>query len=288
MRRLCTSLGLLFLAILPGVAAPADHQIWLGSVAMDVPEAMARRLAPLTQYLSARTGLKVTFRASPNLGSAVYDLGNDFTQIAYLTPVAYLDAREKFGVVPLVAPVRQGLSQFHLGIVVRKDSPIRSVAELRGKKFALGDEKALLQRAVVVGSGIKLEALGSYAYLKHYDTIAKAVMSGDFDAGILKHAMLNDYDDGPHGLREIYVSPPLPPYVFAVNSKLPAQDVAKLAKAFLALSSRNPDHQAILNSLDDTYDGFVRINDHEYDLVRRLIAPFQTAAQSKDVARATP
>ena len=268
-------LGPLLVSFLTGVPAYADQGLFLGSVAMDAPEAMVRRMAPLTQYLSVKTGYRVTFRASPNLGSAVYDLGNGFTQIAYLTPVAYIDARDKFHVVPLVAPQRENTPKFHLAIVVRKDSGIHKITDLRGKKFAFGDEKALLQRAVVVGAGIRLEELGSYAYLKHYDTIAKAVLRGDFDAGILKHAMIGDYENGPQGLRTIYKSPPLPPYLFAVNGKLPPSVVTKLRKALLDLKPDTPEHRAILGSLDDTYDGFVRIGDHDYDLVRKLIAPFR-------------
>ena len=77
-------------SVFPTWTAQAADELFLGSVAMDAPEAMARRLVPLTRYLSDKTGYRVTFRASPNLGSAVYDLGSGFTQIAYLTPVAYV------------------------------------------------------------------------------------------------------------------------------------------------------------------------------------------------------
>ena len=69
-------------------ATSEAETLYLGSVAMDVPAEMVRRLAPLTAYLSKAAGMKVVFRASPNLGSAVEELGKDFTQIAYLTPVA--------------------------------------------------------------------------------------------------------------------------------------------------------------------------------------------------------
>jgi phosphonate transport system substrate-binding protein len=268
--------GQILLMLLIGLAVPqanAAEEIYLGSVAMDAPEAMARRLVPLTRYLSAKTGYRVTFRASPNLGSAVYDVGSGFTQVAYLTPVAYVDAREKFHVVPLVAPIRDGSSQFHLAIAVHKDSPIRHVGDLRGKKFAFGDEKALLQRAVVVGAGIRLEDLGSYAFLKHYDTIAKAVLRRDFDAGIIKSELVADYRS--QGLRSLYESPPLPAYLFAVNAQLPPAIVAKLKKAFLELKGNTPENRTILSSLDQTYDGFTNANDSDYDLVRKLIAPFR-------------
>ena len=135
----------LLAALFPAAATAAD-EIYLGSVAMDVPAAMVQRLTPLTNYLSKKTGLKVSFRASPNLGSAVNELGNDQTQIAYLTPVAYIEAHDKFKVKPLVAPLTHGKDTFNLVVAVHQDSNIHSMADLNGKSFALGDEKALLQR----------------------------------------------------------------------------------------------------------------------------------------------
>ncbi len=265
---------MLVMASGPALANPPE-ELHLGSVAMDVPAEMVRRLTPLTDYLSRKTGLRISFRASPNLGSAVNDLGRDFTQIAYLTPVAYLEAREKYKARPLVAPLTHGKSTFHLVIAVRRDSPYVQPKDLRGKRFAFGDPQALLQRAVVVGSGIRLEELGGYEFLRHYDNIAKAVLNGDFEAGILKDTLFEEF--APRGLRQIYVSPPLPGYLFAVSERVPAATVAKLEAALLELKASNPEHRLILQALDKGYDGFVRVEDRDYDLIRTLIAPFQTA-----------
>lgn len=258
--------------IRPVVAQPAG-EIHLGAVAMDVPAGMVQRMSPLADYLSRSTGLKVSFRASANLGSAVDELGLGQTQIAYLTPVAYINARAKYGVQPLVSPLTHGKSTFHLVVAVRTDSPIAGMRDLRGRSFALGDKKALLQRAVVVGAGVKLEELGRYQFLNHYDNIAKAVLNRDFDAGILKDTIFAAF--APSGLRELHRSPPLPSYLFAVSKTLPADSVEKLRRAFLALRADNAPHKAILQGLDVGYDGFEAIQDRDYDEVRRLIAPFK-------------
>jgi phosphonate transport system substrate-binding protein len=270
---------LAFLAILPGAVRAADsapQEINLGSVAMDIPAAMVSRLSPLARYLSAQTGMKVSFRASPNLGSAVDDLGLGNTHIAYLTPVAYLEAREKFHAMPLVSPLTHGKATFELVIAVAKDSQITSMQQLKGRSFALGDEKALLQRAVVVAGGVKLEEFSRYAFLKHYDNIAKAVLNGDFDAGILKDTVYEAF--APKGVRKIYTSPPLSSYLFAVSGKLPAASVDKLRKAFLDLKPDTPEHKAILQGLDAGYDGFSLATDKDYDAIRLLIAPFTQKA----------
>ncbi len=245
-------------------------QVQLGSVAMDIPAEMVRRLTPLTNYLSSQTGLKVNFHASPNLNTAVEDLGLNTTQIAYLTPAAYLEAHEKYGVIPLVNPLNKGKGTFTLMVAVQKDSPIQNMNDLKGKKFAFGDKKAKLQPAVVVSSGFKLEDFSSYDYLNHYDNIAKAVINGDFDAGILKDSIAEKYE--AQGLRVIYTSPPLPSYIFAVNKNLPKKTIAKLKKAMLALNDYTEENRAILNSLEKGYDGFEAAKDKDFDGIRKLLA----------------
>lgn len=267
---LFVTLSLCMLSTVYASEGNSGKDLQLGSVAMDIPVEMIKRLTPLTHYLSKQIGITVNFRASPNLNSAVEDLGNNTTQIAYLTPAAYLEAHEKYGAVPLVNPLNKGKGTFTLMIAVAKDSPIQKVTDLRGKKFAFGDKKAILQPAVVESSGIKLEELASYDYLNHYDNIAKAVINGDFDAGIVKDTIAEKFAD--QGLRVIYTSALLPSYVFAVNKNLPAITVKKLRKAMLALKADTEAHKAILTSLEKGYDGFEIAEDKDFDGIRKLLA----------------
>jgi phosphonate transport system substrate-binding protein len=246
-----------------------EKELQLGSVAMDIPAEMVRRLTPLTKYLSRNTGLTVDFHASPNLNTAVEDLGMNITQIAYLTPVAYMEAHEKYAAIPLVNPLSKGKGTFTLVIAVQKDSPIQTISDLRGKKFAFGDKKAKLQPAVVETAGIKLEEFASYEYLNHYDNIAKAVINGDFDAGILKDTVAEKF---AAGLRVIHTSPRLASYVFAVNKDLPPKTIAKLRKAMLALKNDTEENKAILTALEQGYDGFEVARDKDFDGVRALLA----------------
>jgi phosphonate transport system substrate-binding protein len=242
----------------------------LGSVAMDIPAEMVKRLTPLTQYLSSKTGIRVNFHASPNLDTAVEDLGMNTTQIAYLTPAAYLEAHEKYAAIPLVNPLNKGKGTFTLVIAVQKDSPIKTMSDLRGKKFAFGDKKAKLQPAVVESAGIKLEEFASYDYLNHYDNIAKAVINGDFDAGILKDTIAEKFT--AQGLRVIHTSPPLPSYVFAVNKNLSPKIIARLKQAMLALRDDTEENKAILTALEKGYDGFEAANDKDFNEIRKLLA----------------
>lgn len=265
-----TASSLLFSTGIYAAEKAPEEVIQLGSVAMDIPVEMVKRLTPLAKYLSSKTGLNVNFHASPNLDTAVEDLGMNTTQIAYLTPAAYLEAHEKYAAIPLVNPLNKGKGTFTLMIAVHKDSPIKSIGDLRGKKFAFGDKKAKLQPAVVESAGIKLEEFASYDYLNHYDNIAKAIINGDFDAGILKDAVAEKF--AAQGLRIIYTSAPLPSYIFAVNKNLPPKTIAKLKAAMLALKGTTEEHLAILTALEKGYDGFEPAEDKDFDEIRKLLA----------------
>jgi len=273
--------GLLAALLMGGAFAPAwaaapntqATEVTMGSVAMDIPVEMIKRMSALTNHLALATHLNVRFRPSPNLGSAVDDLGAGQTQIAYLTPVAYINARKKYGVVPLVAPTVDGRPHFSLVIGVKAGSGINSPAELKGKRFAFGDEKALLQRAAVESMALKSTDFSSFAYLKHYDNIAKAVLAGDFDGGILKDSIADEFKG--RGITVIGSTPPLPSYIFAVHPGMPEAVRNQLRDALLALNKRTPERAATLEAFDKGYDGFVVVDDAAYDSVRTLIQPFQ-------------
>ena len=253
-------------------AAAQNKELIFGSVAMDIPAEMHKRLKPLTQYLSKTLKRKVTLHLSPNMGTAINETIKGNVDLSYLTPVAYLKARAKSNAQLLVKTVTNGKASFQLMIVVKQHSKLKKVSDLIGKTFAFGDKRALLQRATVVGAGLKLNQLKDIKFLGHYDNIARAVINGDFDAGILKDTKAYRWQG--KGLRILYRSPDLPPYNITISKNVGETLRKQLKNAFLSLDSSSLDHLKIIKALDKKYDGFAPTSDAEYDVVRKLIAPF--------------
>jgi len=275
MKAIFTTTGIvLILALVTTTNASADSQkeLLFGSVAMDIPAVMHKRLKPLTRYLSDKLGRPVSLKLSPNMGAAIKEVADKNVDLAYLTPVAYLKAHAKGGAKIIAKTVTKGKASFQLMIVVKKDSPYKTVADLKGKTFAFGDKRALLQRAAVVGAGINMEDFSSYKFIGHYDNIARAVVNGDFDAGILKDTMAFAWQN--KGLRILAESPALPPYNIAASGDIDDDTLAKLKDAFLSLDKNNPAHLKVIKAVDKKYDGFAATSDAEYDVVRELIKPF--------------
>lgn len=264
-------LGLL-LATSTANATDNKSELQFGSVAMDIPAVMHKRLTPLTAYLSETLNRPVTLKLSPNMGAAIKDTANGTVDLAYLTPVAYLKAHKKGNAQLIVKTVTKGKASFKLMIVVREDSPIKTVSDLTGRSFAFGDKRALLQRAAVVGAGMPLKNFKEYKFIGHYDNIVRAVMNGDFDAGILKDTMAYKWQG--KGIRILYATDDLPPYNIAASKNIDDQTLLELQNAFLSLNPKNSSHMKVIKALDKKYDGFAKTSDAEYDIVRRLIKPF--------------
>lgn len=264
--------GVVFLWSSLACAGYSKPEVRLGSVAMDTPAVMHERLLPLTEYLSDVLKRPVVLKLSPNMPAAIHEVASGAVELAYLTPVAYIRSHSKGNTQLVAKTITKKKSSFQLMIVVREDSPIKTVEDLIGKKFAFGDRAALLQRAAVVSSGIQLEQFGSFGFLGHYDNIVRAVMHGDYDAGILKDTMAFKWEG--KGARILYRSPDLPPYNIAARGDIDKQLLAQLKNAFLKLNPDNPKHFSVIKALDNKYDGFAPTSDSEYDVVRKLIKPF--------------
>ncbi|WP_455375970.1 phosphate/phosphite/phosphonate ABC transporter substrate-binding protein [Kaarinaea lacus] len=254
------------------VAKPSTKEIRFGSVAMDIPAVMQKRLLPLTKYLSKQLDQPVVLKLSPNMPAAIKEVSSGAVEISYLTPVAYIRSHQKGNTQLIAKTVTKNKASFKLMIVVREDSPIKSVEDLAGKSFAFGDKAALLQRAAVVGANMPLDKLGSYQFIGHYDNIVRAVLNKDFDAGILKDTMAYKWEG--KGIRILYATPELPPYNIAASKNVDKVTLKKLQNAFLQLDTKNPEHMEIIKALDKKYSGFAPTNDQEYDVVRKLIKPF--------------
>ena len=269
----CYAAGVLSALLSIGVHANTEtKEIVFGSVAMDTPAVMHERLKPLTNYLTKVLNREVRLKLAPDMPAAIKDLSSATVDLAYLTPVAYLRSHDTGNTRLLAKTVTNKQSSFQLMIVVAEKSPIQSVEQLAGKRFAFGDKAALLQRATVVGAGMPLDKLGSYEFLGHYDNIVRAVLRGHYDAGILKDTMAFKWKG--KGIRILYSTPQLPPYNIAVSSKVDEKTFNSLRQAFLSLDVNNSEHREVIKALDKKYDGFAPTDDTEYDIVRKLIAPF--------------
>ena len=103
-------------------------------------------------------------------------------------PASYITAKGmQPGIQLLAMETEGGDKRFKGAVVVRKDSSIQKLSDLKGKKFAFGDPNSTIGRyliqAELVKAGITSDQLAGFQYLGRHDTVVRAVEVGDFDAG---------------------------------------------------------------------------------------------------------
>ncbi len=250
-----------------------DKIIRFGSIAMDTPQVMHKRLLPLTQYLSQELQCRVELVVAANMSTAIQNISAGNVHLSYLSPVAYIRSQEKADTRLIVKTITNHLPGFKLNIIVRNDSSIHTVDQLINKRFAFGDPSALLQRAIFSSTGINVKQLKHYAFLDHHDNIIRGVMHRDYDAGIVKDTMAYKWRN--KGIRTIYSSNELPPFNITAAPILDKQLYQKIRTAFLKLDINNPAHQEVIRGLDPIYTGFGAVEDNEYNTIRTLIQPFE-------------
>ncbi len=189
---------------------------------------------------------------------------------------AFIHADRHFKETVVAVPVVHGEETYHSYVIVRKDRPYTSFADLKGKVFAFTDELsnsgALYPTYLLAKRGETPDHYFSYTFFTHsHDKSVEAVARGLADGAAVDSLV---YDAlvaaaGPCALatRIIHRSPPfgIPPVV--VSPKLPPDHRRKIARALLTFADE-PEGKAALARLG--IDRFARPPAHLYDSVREM------------------
>jgi len=149
------------------------------------------RFSPLTAYLSEATGARFepAYLDTVDVEAALARGDLDFT---HTNSLLYVTLRERHGLRVIAADKRGAFGAKTRGaIIVRRNSGIETLADLRGKRFVFGPQWApfgfLAEYALLLQAGIDPEVdLGYYA-IPHgswkHEKIIYSVLYGAFDAG---------------------------------------------------------------------------------------------------------
>lgn len=234
---------------------------------------LVQRFTPLADYIAAGMKQPVRIQIQKSYQSHIDFVGQDQADIAYMGPASYVLLRMKYGDKPLLARLEESdASFFHGVIIVRQDSSISSLAQLKGKTFAFGDSNSttghIVPRAMLAEAGVPLNQLGRYDFLSSHKNVALAVLSGYFDAGAVRDEFFNEYEK--EGLRALASSPPMPEHLFLARSTLPAPLVERL-RALLRTVNKSPRKQEILSAIKKTATGLVPATPKDYDNLETLV-----------------
>jgi len=230
---------------------------------------------PFINYLSENTPYQFEIKLSRVYQDTIDRLGSGEIVIASCGPVSYIQAKEKYDVKPIVRALSKDGKPYYRGIIiVRRDSPIHTLSDLKGKSFAFGQAWStaghILPEYYLMKGKVRLEDLKEYSFLRHHDSVANAVLRGQFDAGAVKDIIAYKYEK--EGLRFIFFTDPIPTVPIVVRSDAPKELVDSVKRSLLKLNLKDPGDQKIMAEWDEEFKyGFSEALDSNYDPIRKIL-----------------
>jgi len=234
---------------------------------------LIKKFAPLIYYLENRLQREIVCNISRDYQEHIELVGKDKVDIAYLGPASYVNVVDNFGSKPLIARLEIKGSPLFQGVIVsHKSSSIRSVKDLKRKRFAFGDPNSTMSHivplTVLYDKGITLHDLDKYTFLPGHRNVALGVLMGDFDAGALKEEVFYEYKD--RGLIDLEWTPRISEHLFVTKSSMPEETINKLRAALLSLKDA-PEAIRIMSSIKKDVTGLVPVTDKDYDSLRIIL-----------------
>jgi len=243
------------MAALAGTSATAQAVLRVTAIPDEAPTELARKFAPLGQYLEAQLGMKVEWTPVTDYAAAVETLVNRKVDLAWFGGFTFVQANARSGgkVIPLVQ--REEDAKFRSVFITEANSGIKQLADLKGRTLSFGSASStsghLMPRHFLLDVGLNPEAdLKRIAFSGAHDATIAAVASGKVDAGALNISVWEKFvadkkvDTGQ--VKVFFTTPPYYDYNWSVHADMPAELREKLRKAFLTLDPANPAHKEIL------------------------------------------
>lgn len=228
----------------------------------------------IEKMLEAKTGLSINSNVATSYAAVVEAMGAGNAHIGWLNTFGYLLANEKYGVYPILVTVRFGSTAYKGQIVVRADSGIKSLTDLKGKTMCWVDPLStsgyIIPRVVLQAAGVNPDTdFAKTIEAGSHNNVIIAVYNGDCDAGATyvdaRSSVEKDLPDVKEKVVPIVESPDIPNDNVSVIPSLPADMVKQITDGLLEISQSEEGQAALktvysiegLEPADDSfYDGF--------------------------------
>lgn len=232
---------------------------------------------PLADYLGHALGRTVALEVAQNYGELQTLMERGEVDVGSFSPFAYVEAARGRRVRIIAQSLIDGVAWYRGIIVVRRDSGIGGIGDLRGKRFAYVDPQSasgyVYPRAILVERGVSPgHFFGSTFFAGDHSRVIAAVLQGRADGGATYDNALRIAEAAGQPadrLKVILQTDPIPHDAIAVRAGLDPELVQRILAALLSLNRTAEGHRVIaLNKKG--LSGFAAADDATFDVVRRV------------------
>lgn len=267
------------LAVSAEMQVPKDT-IRVGVISRFPSNILYQGYQPLMDYLSANTEFYFELKISRDYLNAVNLLADQTVDMAFLGSYIYTLARNTHDIKPILKPLNENREPFfRSSLIVREDSGIYSIADLKGKRLALPSEQSFSGNWLL-GYGLQefnlsTDDIAEIAFFDHHHYVVYEVMRKNFDAGSVKDRVALEFLQ--RGLRVIAESASVPgsPLVVSVHADPYVVDLVR--SVLVKIDPEKPEYRSIMKDWDREFMfGFTIAQASDYDVLEELIQDYKT------------
>lgn len=236
---------LVFGVSLPATATQRNVYV-LAIIPSAPPVTMHTQWTPFVKRLSRETGLDIRLKLYEKMAEFERDIWGGTPDFIFSSPIQLMVAHKSNGYVPLL----RGSKPIAVGLFVRKDSPIRSIDDLTGKKISFVGNKNLCSvfvRHLLAEHRNKLSFTHEYAGSTR--NVIINVLLGKSDAGaVFMPELERESAETRDQLRAVLITPEIAPHPLSTHPRVPRPAQEAVKEATLAIAA-TPDGAELLKTL---------------------------------------
>ena len=232
-----------------------------------------KKYAPLIHLLSENIGREITFVLTNTYEEMQKGYLNNEIDMGIINAYSFIKIINMPHLVPIAARVKENNKNYRSFFIVRRESSINSIEDLKGRSFAFGDPYStssfLVPMHQLNEAGIKPESyFQNTVIIPKQDSIIYSVLNRTVDGGAVASFIFNEQKaELKNKFRIIYRSRPFPLGPFVVNTDI-GEELIEKTRNFLLNLDKSEEGRYALSQAD--LDPFADVKKSDYNWLKKI------------------
>lgn len=255
----------------------SSETLTIGFIPVRDANEMIEDFEPIRGYLEEKLGIPVEVTVTENYVSLIDGMKNSMIDIGWYGAFSYIAAESEMELNPLVVETRKDSGAYYQSLIItHKDSGIRSIEGLEGKKFAFVDSGStsgfVLPFGLFKSRQIDYEQFFSeYYYAGSHEKVPIDIQEKRADAGAISSIQFDALINNGKIKRDDYVviwkSEDIPGSPFVARNGLDKNIQTNFVEAMVNINTELPED---LHAFDNSIEKYIEVESKHYNTIRNM------------------
>ena len=273
-RTILIILGIFFFS---GVTAFSDEQLYIikfGYPSGENSAVIFNKYSSLLNLLSEKLGKKVLFVPKKTYKEMLTGFLSNEIEMGILNAYPFISLMDYPDLVPIAARVKEHSKNYRTYFIVRKDSNIMNIRDLKNRSFAFGDPYSTSSFLVPRYQLDKLNIVPQDFFRKtviipKQDSIIYSILNKTIDGGAVASFIFNEQrEDLKKNFRIIHKTRQYPLGPFVVNTRIGKTNIEKTKEFLLSLENTEEGRNALSKA---GLDPFEEVQKSDYNWLKEIV-----------------